>query len=962
MSFSCVSCILPPPLTSHASYTHSSHIPPFPFPFPPPLTGHHHHPQASQPASALEMEELRKELDEIARVLGKAPKLLQPSLPPSTSLPPSSSSSATSTTMSGNPDLAHASLEPNNALVPSSTSTVVAAGGGGEGEGELHEQLHAAKSLRHLLSTHREVLIHEVHDKNWIPFLLDWLKLSNCPSIQVEALWALTNIAAGNTEHTNMLLQHNPVPALVALLDSPNEEVLEQAVWVLGNIAGEGAASRDIVLSNHALPPLVHCILTHQQSQQILRIGSWALNNLCDSQPRPALDIHTVMPVLHALLRSEDSEVLSHTCWALSHLCDGPSAHIKVVVEANLCWRLVELLQHRSWRVIKPALRTIGNIVCAEDEVDYTQFILAAGAVPHLKILIGHSNREIQKEACWTLSNIAAGTCEQIQTVLDSGAIPLLVSLALQPAGVTDAEVRSEACWVVLNATSCGSDSQIEFLVREGCIGVLGDLLGEANMVMMALEGLERILQVGEEEGVRMGTANPYACMLSPGKIEELEGHRQAGISKRAGRIWKEHFVTCAICSRTYSKQAPEVRFCGECKCSVCAGCNCMVFHLSYQEELWNEMSVKEASAKEALMASKRNRKQRKKQKEKEKKQAYKGGGGGGATAAAAAGEGGTTGGGLEGGEKNGGRDDGSGSSARNEDDSSSSSEGEEDSPRRAAVPPARQPPPIPPSAAAATAAAAPLKAGGGGGGGGGGKAAKLKATAAAAAAAAGGVGADIGGGGGKRGRGRRLGVEEEEGEEEGGVGLTTTTTTTTSGGGGMLRKAPGAVNGGAKSKPSPASSSSSSSLAGSAPAAAQEEAALLNGGGGGAGGGSKRRGRNRGSAGGEEVVVAPVSVKSETAAAAPPSKATGSGKAVDGAAAGGKGAGAGKKKDAGAAAAKGGGGGDKGEKGGGGGGIDLVDYLQSTGSIIALSKFLDEEDEEDHDDDEGGKNGGLFG
>ena len=738
-----------------------------------------------------------------------------------------------------------------------------------------------------------------------------------------------------------MLLRHNPVPALVALLDSPNEEILEQAVWVLGNIAGEGAASRDIVLSNHALPPLVHCILTHQQSQQILRIGSWALNNLCDSQPRPVLDIHALMPVLHALLRSEDSEVLSHTCWALSHLCDGPSAHIKVVVEANFCWRLVELLQHRSWRVTKPALRTIGNIVCAEDEVDYTQFILEAGAVPHLKILIGHSNREIQKEACWTLSNIAAGTCEQIQTVLDSGAIPLLVSLALQPAGVTDAEVRSEACWVVLNATSCGSDSQIEFLVQEGCIGVLGDLLGEANMVMMALEGLERILQVGEEEGVRIGTANPYACMLNPGKIEELERHKQQGISKRAGRIWREHFVTCAICSRTFSKQAPEVRFCGECKCFVCGECNCIVFHLSYQEELWMEMSVKEASAKEALLASKRNRKQRKKQKEKEKKQANKGGGAGGA--GAGGGEGGMEGTtSTEGGEKKAGSGGGSGSSAGNEDDSSSSSEGEEDSPRRTAAPPARQPPPPLPSAAAAPP---PPK-----GGGGGGKAAKLKETAAAAAAAAGGLGADMGGGGGKRGRGRRPGAEEEGGEE-GGVG-STATTTTTSGGGGMLRKAPGAMNGGAKSKPSPASSSSSS--AGPAPATAQAEAAPVNG------GGSKRRGRNRGSAGGEEAVVAPVSVKSESAAP-PPSRATGSisGKAVGGAAAGGKGAGAGKKKDAGAVASMGGGG-DKG--GGGGGGIDLVDYLQSTGSIIALSKFLDEEDEEDHDDEEGMKGGGLFG
>ena len=32
-----------------------------------------------------------------------------------------------------------------------------------------------------------------------------------------------------------------------------------------------------------------------------------------------------------------------------------------------------------------------------------------------------------------------------------------------------DAEVRSEASWVILNASSCGSDAQIEQLVNYGC-------------------------------------------------------------------------------------------------------------------------------------------------------------------------------------------------------------------------------------------------------------------------------------------------------------------------------------------------------------------------------------------------------------------------------------------------------------------------------------------------------------
>ncbi|CAN0430860.1 unnamed protein product, partial [Ectocarpus sp. 12 AP-2014] len=442
-------------------------------------------------------------------------------------------------------------------------------------------QLASARRLRALLSSNRrgakkEDLIREALERDWVPLLMGWLGADTRPAVQVEALWALTNIAAGAPDHAQVLTNSGAVPPLVVLLDSPNEEVLEQALWLLGNLAGEGAAARDAVLAVDALPPLVRCLERHQGSRSLLKIGSWTLSNLCDGQPRPVLDVHTVIPALSKLLQHTDSEILSHTCWALSHLCDGLSTHIRAVVDANICWRLVELLKHRSWRVTKPALRTIGNIVCAEDDTDYTQHIIDAGAVPCLQQLIAHSNREIQKEACWTLSNIAAGTVEQIQTVLDSGALPSLVELAssqcLDPAdpdsGGADPEVRSEASWAVLNATSCGSDHQIEYLVQEGGIKVLGELLNQSSMVMMALEGLERILQVGDKEAYRLmvgdsgggggggqqarqllghtprrdggGGAtgvltkgNPYAALLQATKIELLETHKNTQVAKR---------------------------------------------------------------------------------------------------------------------------------------------------------------------------------------------------------------------------------------------------------------------------------------------------------------------------------------------------------------------------------------------------------------------------------------------
>lgn len=483
-------------------------------------------------------------------------------------------------------------------------------------------RLSAARKLRALLHSNRELLITEVLERNWIPMLLGWLQLQECPSVQVEALWALTNVAAGTSEHGHVLIKHGAVPTLVGLLDSENDEVLEQALWLLGNLAGDGVPFRDAVLSANVLPPLVSCLALRPNVLSLLRIGSWTLSNLCDGQPRPTLELNMVMRALQQLLCGSDPEVLSHTCWALSHLCDGPSSHIKTVVEGGVCPRLVELLSHRSWRVTKPALRTIGNIVCAEDDIDYTQHIIEAGAVRCLRVLISHSNREIQKEACWTLSNIAAGTVEQIQTVLDSGVITPLISIATLSR--TDGEVRSEACWVVLNATSCGSDAQIKYLVNEGCTKVLMDLLSETSMVMMALEGLERILQVGEDEGRRSGGSNPYAPLLSAQRIEELEQHKSQAIAKRAARIWRTHYVTCAICSLRFPKASDATRFCQECKCYVCGNCNCSIYHLTFQEEYWAQMEGREAKEATDKATSKRNRKQRKKQKLKERKQQAK--------------------------------------------------------------------------------------------------------------------------------------------------------------------------------------------------------------------------------------------------------------------------------------------------------------------------------------------------
>lgn len=56
-----------------------------------------------------------------------------------------------------------------------------------------------------------------------------------------------------------------------------------------------------------------------------------------------------------------------------------------------------------------------------------TDMVLAAGALTVLGRLLEHPKLNIVKEAAWTVSNITAGSGEQIQKVLDAGIMqPLL--------------------------------------------------------------------------------------------------------------------------------------------------------------------------------------------------------------------------------------------------------------------------------------------------------------------------------------------------------------------------------------------------------------------------------------------------------------------------------------------------------------------------------------------------------
>ncbi|XP_006645862.1 importin subunit alpha-1b-like [Oryza brachyantha] len=402
-------------------------------------------------------------------------------------------------------------------------------------------QLEATMQIRKMLSGNSSPPIDEVIRIGVVPRFVEFLTREEYPHLQFEAAWVLTNITSGTAANTMAVVEHGALPILVKLLSSPNEDIREQAVWALGNVAGDSTNCRDLVLMHGAMLPLLQQLNEHSKLS-MLRNCAWAIANFCVGQPPPDFKhVESAFPVLQQLILSQDEEILTNSCWALSYLTNGGSYdRTQAMIDTGACPRLVELLNHPSVMVLIPTVRTIGNIAAGDEK--QTQHIVGnPQALPGLlNLLTTTQNKSIKREACWTISNITAGSKEQIQAVINANMIAPLVHL-LQNA---DFDVRKEAAWAICNATSHGTADQIEYLANQGCIKTLCDLLDhkDALTVLVCLEGLDKILRVGEiRKKLGACNINRFVQMVDEAggvdKIENLQNHEYVEIYQMAVRM-----------------------------------------------------------------------------------------------------------------------------------------------------------------------------------------------------------------------------------------------------------------------------------------------------------------------------------------------------------------------------------------------------------------------------------------
>ncbi|CAD7974664.1 unnamed protein product [Amoebophrya sp. A25] len=310
-----------------------------------------------------------------------------------------------------------------------------------------------------------------------VPRMISIMASTTSHSLKFELAWALTNVASGNCDQTRAVVDAGGLQAFLGILNSRSAlkaQLCEQCVWALGNIAGDGPELRDVLLRENVMRILQNICTavtslpwSSKEAADVLRNVMWLMSNLC--RGRPPAPFEVVKPAFEVFAevvgRNMDKDMTVDSMWGLSYLTNTGNAEDDnrrclqmLLVSQN---STIEIDEHSPNLLVKcllnilrygaaagtatddgpvkslddqelhkddnlmqtPALRILGNIVSASDS-QLTSVCIASGIIGGLVFVItklppARTAAKLRKEAVWILSNIAAGTKEQIRRLFD---------------------------------------------------------------------------------------------------------------------------------------------------------------------------------------------------------------------------------------------------------------------------------------------------------------------------------------------------------------------------------------------------------------------------------------------------------------------------------------------------------------------------------------------------------------
>jgi hypothetical protein len=236
--------------------------------------------------------------------------------------------------------------------------------------GDIIEKHEGIIKLRRCLCAQISTPIQEALDLGVLPVLIELVKQDQHPVLKVEAAWSVTNIASGDSQQVQQIVEKGVIPLFIQLLSKPDLALVEHAVWGLGNLAGDCVEFRDIVVTNFTMNSFAVLYERVKLSNERLRDQIiWAASNLC--RRSPATDVAKIVVGLpmfaEALLTTNRKSTLIESVWSLAPMCNQSTA--MKFVTLGLLPKLLKLLNSDDSMIQHPVSRIIVAISASGPEL-----------------------------------------------------------------------------------------------------------------------------------------------------------------------------------------------------------------------------------------------------------------------------------------------------------------------------------------------------------------------------------------------------------------------------------------------------------------------------------------------------------------------------------------------------------------------------------------------------------------
>jgi hypothetical protein len=215
-----------------------------------------------------------------------------------------------------------------------------------------------------------------------------------------------------------------------------------------------------------------------------------------------------ILGALEKLVMSYNDKTVYHACWAVAYIA---RVDIQLVISGNFIVLFKRLLvkwldpfEIENSPEIEAILRTYVS-VSAGHNTDIN-VLIQEGILPCLHRMINLGGLRVrdrefrkmfQQYACRVISNVVAGSQEQIQAVIEARIIGPLIRFLER----AEMDIKEEAIWAISNIISYGSTGQVRDLLEQGLMQPLCDLLTCQDPLIVGF-CLEILVGIGHDHEV----------------------------------------------------------------------------------------------------------------------------------------------------------------------------------------------------------------------------------------------------------------------------------------------------------------------------------------------------------------------------------------------------------------------------------------------------------------------------